>query len=586
MFRSPSLRPSYQKSLPTPQRQKSSQREKYLFLLSFFAFLLILSRFFYLQIVRGQEYAEQSQQHYQQIVPLTGERGKIYTSDNFLLAGNHVTYILYVAARNAAQNPDDYYQKLTSIIQTDVEATPSIKPLTDFKSQVLEKQNGTGVVLLAKKINLDTKTAIQDLALTGLQFEKENIRFYPEGSLAAQTLGFLSHDGSGGRYGIEGKLNKELEGKLAQSVRDVDAFKNPIFLSPDMIDHNLDGWDIYLTLRHDLQLLAEKTLSQDLEKYGASRGEIIITEPKTGKILALATFPNYEPAQYYNYSPDLYKNPAITDLFEPGSTFKILTVAAGIDAGLISPTTTCPRCGGPRAVGDTYIKTWNEVYHPNITVREALEKSDNTAMVYISDLLGPTRFREYLQIFGIGQPLSLELEEESPANFPQVWGVVETATRSFGQGVSLTSLQLIRAVGAIANNGVMMKPYLVEKADSHNDQEPYLTAPESLGQVIKPETARIVSEMMQTAASHGEAQYLYKNTSLIAGKTGTAQIPEAGGYSDDTIASFIGFAPYNDPKFLMLIKFERPRSSPWAAETAALTWNNLAQKLFIIFNIN
>jgi cell division protein FtsI/penicillin-binding protein 2 len=217
---------------------------------------------------------------------------------------------------------------------------------------------------------------------------------------------------------------------------------------------------------------------------------------------------------------------------------------------------------------------------------EALEKSDNTAMIYITDLLGSQRFRDYLRRFAIGQPLALEVEEDVQANFPEVWGPVETATRSFGQGISLTSLQLLRAVGAIANGGAMMKPYLVERAVDKATGVEYETKPQVLGQAISAETARIVSKMMQAAAQHGEAQYIYKNTQLIAGKTGTAQIPIAGGYEDETIASFVGFAPYDNPEFAMLVKFERPQSSPWAAETAALTWNELAQKLFVIFGIN
>ncbi len=583
-----SLRPRYQVKSSSTSANSSLliSREKIIMLFFLGAFFLLWLRFLYLQLVKGKAYDLLSQAQHQKVIGFAGERGKIYTGDNYLLVGNHQIYRLYATA-SQVEDSAALLAQVTPIILADPEASSSLKSLAYVSEQVDKKKNGTGLVVLANKLSQATKEKLESLNLTSLSFEPELVRFYPEVNLAAQVIGFLSKDNGVGHYGIEGGLNKELESKNSQAVLDVDVYKNPIYLSSSMLKQNLDGRDVYLTLRRDIQVLLEDSLIQALSKYGASRGEIIVLEPKTGKILGLATAPSYNPEKYPDFDPSLYKNPAVVDLFEPGSTFKILTVAAGIDAGVISPDTSCTKCAGPRQVADATIKTWNGVYNPGITMTSALEKSDNTAMVYITDLLGSQTFKKYLTNFGIGQPVGLEIEEDVTANFPKVWGPVETATRSFGQGISLSSLQLVRAVAAIANDGKMMKPYLVDKALDKSTGEIFETQPVVLSQVISPNSAKTVAKMLQQAAKHGEAQYVYKNTDQIAGKTGTAQIPVNGRYSpDETIASFIGFAPYDDPKFVMLVKLERPKTSIWAAETAAPLWKEIAEKLFVIFNLN
>lgn len=581
-----SLRPHYNRSASTVSNHTFAGREKIISLFALTALIIILGRFFYLQVIRGKYYNQKAQNQYQQLVNYQGERGKIYTSEGELLVGNHQLYQLYLEPKSMTASLADIYSLITPIILADPEASQSLKSIDIAQGQV-ESKKERGIVAIANSLSQQTREKITALPLTGLQFQARLVRFYPEKTLAAQTLGFLSKDKAEGNYGIEGGLNKELSSKNSQSVVAVDGKKNPIYMSNNVIKQNLDGRDIYLTLRKDIQILLEDALAEAMNKYGAARGEIIVMEPSTGKILGLATSPSYDPDQYFAYDTSLYKNPTITDLYEPGSTFKVLTVAAGIDSGVISPDTQCPKCAGPRVIDKYTIKTWDENYHPSITMTQALEKSDNIAMIYISDLLGGDRFKQYFKDFGIGEPLKIGTQEDTPSSFPKDWGAVEIATRSFGQGVNMSSLQLMRAVAAIANGGKMMQPYLVDKAIDPATGETFVTQPTVLRQVISESSAHTVSKMMQQAAQHGEAQYVYKNTQIIAGKTGTAQIAQKGGYEKNaTIASFIGFAPYDQPKFLMLVKFERPQSSPWAAETAAPTFKEIAEKLFIILGID
>ncbi len=219
-------------------------------------------------------------------------------------------------------------------------------------------------------------------------------------------------------------------------------------------------------------------------------------------------------------------------------------------------------------------------------MEQALAKSDNTAMMYITDLLGADRFKTYVQKFGIGHTLGIELQEDTSTPFPQKWGPVELATISFGQGISTNSLQITNAVAAIANGGSLMRPMLVSSVEDTVSNESIEIKPQTIRQVVSPQTASTVTNMMITAAQSGEAQWTSSKSHTIAGKTGTSQVANAGGYDENkTIASFIGFAPPENPKFIMLVKLTEPTTSPWAAETAAPLWYKIASKLFLLLQI-
>jgi cell division protein FtsI/penicillin-binding protein 2 len=401
--------------------------------------------------------------------------------------------------------------------------------------------------------------------------------------------GFVGHDDHGnpiGRYGIEGALEDELKPRTHQQLLRIDALG--FLLAGQKYDsQNLDGRDITLTIRRDVQYLLETELQQAIERYSADRGEIIILESQSGRILGLATWPSYEAWNYTHYPAEQLKNPSLTRAYEPGSTFKTLTIAAGIDAGAITPETICTKCAGPRRIANYSIKTWNDQYIPNINMRDAYAKSDNTAMIFISDLLGRDRFVEYLRQFGIGERLQIDLQDDARTNFPQKIGPVELATISFGQGISTNSLTLLRAVNTIATGGIRVEPQIIEQVYDHQNQKE-IAPPTQEGLVaINPASAATVTEMMVEAAKSGEAKWTATEAYQVAAKTGTSQVPDPqGGYkSDETIASFIGFAPAHKPAFTMLVKLENTKSSPWAAETAAPLWYRVADKLMLLLNV-
>ena len=568
----------------------------------FLAFLVILifiliAGLFYWQILRGQELKILSEEQAIRNQKQEGLRGQIYTSDGYLLVGNQEVYDLKLDRKNFTGDVDKLSQELAAIIarenwqfQDATDSASRIAVQQQIESNLINKFNSqANWPQLASQLSNQAKEEILALNNPYLAFDSHFARFYPEASMAAHLTGFVGRDDDGqeiGRYGIEGALEDELKPRKESGWFRTDAL-GALLAGSNYQLKNLNGRDVTLSIRRDVQHIAESNLAWGIEHYGADRGEIIILDSRSGKILALATWPNYQQWQYFKYPGEILKNPSLTRLYEPGSTFKVLTVASAIDAGVINPTSVCTKCAGPRQFGTYTIRTWNDEYHANINITEALEKSDNVAMIFVAELLGQEKFIDYLKKFGIGQSLNIDLQDDGSTYFPQKIGPVELATISFGQGISTNSLQLLKAVNVIANKGILLEPSILEKVYDHQLQEEIVINQESDRRVISPETAALVSQMMVSSAAHGEAQWIASKRYTVAAKTGTSQVadPEGGYKSDETIASFIGFAPANDPQFTMLVKLENPQSSPWAAETAAPLWYKTADKLMLLFNI-
>ncbi len=557
-------------------------------------FIIIIGRLFYWQILEGSFLKAKAQRQYDQTLIEEAQRGRIYTAEGHLLVGNTTRYRLVAYPQQITENPSLISATLTELVLTEhrpyQQASTSAEKATLQANLALEiekklNQSEAQWVSLLPQMSNQTKQKIEALEIKGLAFEPFLVRYYPEASMAAHITGFVGKNQAGqsvGYFGLEGGLEHELSGQTKKMIASADIWGLSLFNQKETSQATTHGRDIVTTIKRDLQYLAEETLAEGLEWTGAKAGEIIIMNPQNGQILALASLPHYDQAYYQEHQSELYKNPSLTNIFEPGSIFKPLTVAAGIDSKTITPESQCPDCDGPRVIGGYTIRTWNDVYHPNISMRDALAQSDNTAMIHIAEKLGKEQFQKYLANFGLGEPLDLDLEEEQTTKLPKKWGPVELATRSFGQGIGVTSLQMVRAIGAIANDGLMMKPQIVKKV-IEPDQNEIVVEAEPIRRVISRQAAETVTEMMVYAAKEGEAQWTYSKDHSVAGKTGTSQIPdESGGYKEDaTLASFIGFAPPENPQFVMLVKLVEPQSSPWAAETAAPIWYQLAQKLFI-----
>lgn len=565
----------------TPQPTKgTSSRSTIIQCVIFLGLGAVFLRLFYWQIIKGPELQAVAQSQYTSVASTKSSRGRILTADGHVLVGNQTVYTLFAQPHILQDEPKLIATALAQHLSTD-----SAKLIPAFTNKLADPDKKW--VALQHRISKEQKEAIQALDLYGIGFDPVEVRFYPEASMAAQIAGFVGKNTDGydqGYFGIEGEFDLELQGADGSVKRERDPHGRTIWLKGKQEIEAKDGRDVILTIERDTQYLIEKKLKEGIEKYGAVSGEVAIMNPKTGAIIAMASFPNYHPQEFYTYPSELYRNPLVAESYEPGSTFKVLTVAAGIDSKTISPETICTRCAGPRKIGGFTIKTWNDEYQKDITIKDGLAKSDNTAMIYIAEEMGTDTFVKYLDAFKIGEASGIEIEEDSSTPKRKDWKPIDLATSSFGQGIVTTGMQMLRAVGAVANGGVMMKPHIVQAVVVNGT--PVRIEPQEVAQPIRAETAEQVTDMMVHAAHKGEAQWTVLKNYTIAGKTGTAQIPVAGHYDEEkTIASFIGFAPAHDPQFVMLVKLREPQSSPWASETAAPLWYEIAQELFIRMGI-
>lgn len=583
--------------------EQNSLRPRLVFLGIVLLFAGIVSRLFYWQIVEGYSLKKIVESQATRETTSIGKRGNIYTADGELLVGSTDFFHLMADKTLLANSKEEIVNTIAPLLvarDLDEEATKSALPtdqedraeaLLEANTAYLNERLGleSTWVRLSSRIDRGLRQKIESLNLSGIYFEEYQTRFYPEASMAAHLTGFVGKNEAGedtGYFGIEGALNKELQPQIRKNRFLTDALGNLLGGESTIETQSLDGRDVVLTIRREVQFLIEQELKRGIERYGAASGEVIVMEVTSGNLLGLTAWPNYDQTKYYDFAAELYKNPSLTNLYEPGSTFKVLTVSAGIDTGAVGPDSQCPVCAGPRQIGKYTVRTWNDEYTPDITVRDALAQSNNVAMIYVAESMGVETFVEYLHKFGIGEAIHLDLQEDTATPFPEKWGPIELATSAFGQGISTTSLQMVRAVNTIANRGAMMQPKILDKVIDHQTNKEIVIPAKEVRRVVSTETAQAITEMMVNAAKHGEAQWIFKDTHTIAGKTGTSQIPIAGGYKPDaTIASFIGFAPADNPRFIMLVKLIEPQSSPWAAETAAPLWYRIAEKLFLLLNI-
>lgn len=523
----------------------------------------IVLRLGYWQVVKAADLAAEAARQRQSFLEIPSPRGPILSSDGFPLVTNQEAYLLYINPRQFTSS-----EKLSQLLPASASARLSNIP------------PNLGWYLIARHISASIRDQIQNLHLPGVGFEPDPSRLYPEASSSAQLLGFVGQDAAGhpqGYFGLEGYYNRQLIGVPGKLVQEKDALNRPILIGVQDYLSPQPGSTLTTSIDRTLQFIAYQKLAAALTRYGAVSGTVTVMEPSTGRILAMVSLPTYDPASYSRFNPQLYKNPIISDFFEPGSTFKTLVMAAALDAQAVQPDTICDICTGPVAVSDYVVKTWNDKYYPKSTMTEVIQHSDNVGMVFVGRRLGKHKLISYLKKFGLGQLTGVDLQEEStPQIRPEsTWVDIDLATASFGQGIAVTPLQMLRAVSAIANKGLLPKPKVVEKI---NDK---IIPPLPPTQVISPSAAAQMTLMMVNAVDSGEAKWAKPKGFIIAGKTGTAQIPVSGHYdADKTIASFVGFAPADQPKFAMLVTLREPKSSPWGSETAAPLWFDISKEIF------
>lgn len=513
------------------------------------------------------------------------ERGTILDSQGQPLAFDIYSWEVWVEPRLVSpERAPELAQKLATSLGS--ELTISVAEL-----EQLLRGNG-GAYTLGKRMPYAVGEAIlawdpQDRIGVGLYPWPQ--RFYPQHSLGSHVLGLVAGSktkGYVGYYGVEQAYDEYLR-RTNTSLALTGASYDQL---PEKWREYLPspvGQDLVLTLDRRIQYLAERVLARALGKYGAPAGTIIVLEPQTGRILAMASLPAFDPNRP-RLEPDytIFNNPAISEQYEPGSVFKIVTVAAAIDAGLITPETIITDTGSLEH-GGRMVQNADRWAHGPVTVRETLVKSLNVPTAQIALMLDKSLFYQYVRRFGFGQPTEVDLANEVPGMVkvpgnPE-WSPSDLVTNAFGQGLAVTPLQMAVATAVIANGGLLVRPHVVDSMVLHGQVIKYDPAP--VRRVIKPETAAIMRDMMISVVEEGATKAKVPGYT-VAGKTGTAQVPIESGYHPTmTIHSFVGFAPAHDPKFVVLVKLDTPRASRWAVHTAAPTFAEVTRQLLQFLRI-
>ena len=555
-----------------------SRRIHVVFIIFLIVFIIIIIRLFYWQVINSDGLKGIAEKQISTTLDIPAQRGRIYSSDKSPLVINQRSYLVYLEPHKV-KNINQTVKIISKDLQTD-ESSISAKIMN----------NELIWISVARKISEDKMIKLKNEKLEGVGFINEPKRFYPEASMAAHLLGFVGKNTKGsdqGYFGVEGYYDNQLRGRDGFIRIEKDVLGNPILSGRyDEIPAEL-GRDLVMTIDRSVQFTAEKKLLEGVQKFGAKGGSVIILNPKTGAVLAMVSYPSFDPDDYVNYPSNYYKNPTVSSSYEPGSTFKVLVMAAALNEGKIKPDTIYEE-NGPVEIGGYTINTWNQKYHGKISISQILEYSSNVGMVFIESQLGDENFIKYITQLGFGKLTDVDLEGESSPDLRPLnkWYKIDYATASFGQGIAVTPLQMIRAVAAVANGGMLLKPYVVQSIVTDGGKK-IDTQPKVIRQVFKKEVAAMVTEMMVSAVDNGETRNLKPSGFRIAGKTGTAQIPIQGHYdAQKTIASFVGFAPVDDPKFIMLVTINEPTSSPWGSETAAPVFFSIASELFSYYGIS
>jgi len=541
----------------------------------------IVSRLFFLQILDRKLYEAQALGQQVAFNNIVGSRGQIFCENSQETKGSRGSGEVKSLAINKdswtiSANPKDIKDKQSF-------AEILSKNISETQDQILSELNSQdSYIILEKNLSTEDLNKIKALNLNGLSWQNVPERFYPQGEMASQTLGFLGGAGSG-QYGIEDYYEDILKGK--SGVQEEKSGLDSIFSNDNQI--SLDGSDIYLTIDYNIQFQAEALLKQEQKKDDIDSGQIIVMKPDTGKILALANFPDFDPNQYSKETDlGIFQNSVVQKLFEPGSIMKPFTMAAALNEGKITPDTTYIDTGVLTFGLKSIHNFANEIYGKQ-TMTQVLENSINTGAVFAEQQLPHKTYFGYIDKFGFTSKTGVDLQGEVSSHNDNLKNGPDFnfATASFGQGIELTPLQIARGFCAIANGGKLVKPYIVEKIVNGADET--YTKPEISQPIVSQQALSQLNSMLISVADKGFNGVAKIPGYYFGGKTGTAQVPlkNGRGYDPDkTIQSYVGYGPAFNPQFLILVKLDNPKVSK-SALSAVPVFRQLAQYIINYWQI-
>lgn len=545
---------------------------------------LIAIRLFTLQVIRHGAYiavADNEANLAQKLIP---NRGDIFVKDQanpdelFPLATSRNEPLVY-AVPNSITDPPALAIALSSILGMDRE---EILAKLSKKNDVYE--------ILKRRLTNEEVAAIEELKLKGIKFENEKWRFYPENYYASHVVGFVGYQGDEkkGLYGIESAMDSILAGEKGK-FQQTSSAREFLPVASGFFKEAINGANVILTLDHTVQFQACGKLKEAVAKHGADSGALAIMEVSTGRLLAVCGQPDFDPNNYSKTeNPAAFNDPVVFSAYEPGSVFKAITMAAALDLGKVTPQSTYVDTGAVK-IGAFTIRNSDEKANGTQTMTQVLEKSLNTGAIYAGQMVGLQSFAKYVKNFGFGEKTGIELSGEVDGNLSALTkrGDIYLATGSFGQGITVTPIQLLAAFNAIANGGKLMKPFVVSEI-RYPDGKTVKTEPQVLRQVLRPETASTVSAMLVNVVENGHGKKAGVKGYYVAGKTGTAQVrstTDSGYDPHKTIGTFAGFAPVENPRFAMVAVINVPKDVQFAESSAAPLFGDMMDFLLKYYDV-
>jgi len=559
------------------------------------------------QLVRLQfspernEFVSQGEQYSRTLHIFYPPRGDIYDRWGRLLAGSTLVYevgvqvgnvvnadtVAFALSKVLVDHPEydypEYYDEVFSVIHKAQISETAYVQLADFVSPEELTQLQDWARNYANLPNVDYGEVGRP-SLDGLVYRPRLQRYYPEDKLGANILGFVNREGTG-MFGVEAEFNDLLAGAPQSVWMTLDPYQ------VSEIPQLKAGADLVLTIDREIQATAEEVLDDALVDSGAESGVILVMDPNTGEMLAIATTPRLNPNEYWNYASVFIGstpfNSAISKDYEPGSVFKVLTMAAALDDGAVTTDTEFVDTGSIQ-IGGITIHNWDWGAWGPQNMEGCLAHSLNVCLTWVASELGAGPFYQYLQDFGFGRTTGIDLASEAPGRLKLPgdtdWYEAELGTNSFGQGIAVTPIQMVMAISSVANGrGEMMLPHVMRSLVRDGFQ--YTPTPQVMGQPISEDTAHTLTELLARSLE-GESSDALVEGYRVAGKTGTAEIATPTGYStSDTNASFVGWGPVDNPRFLVYVWLEKPQSSPWGSVVAAPVFREMAERLVVLMDI-
>jgi len=555
------------------ENKKIRQRIIFIQILIVSSIFLLGAKSFDIQIFKAKELSKKAEKDHSRYITVKGERGQIFDRNMIKLATS-IDTISITANPSRIETPGLVAKKLSKILGT------------NQKKLQARLSSQRRFAIVAKSISPAQAEQIKKLKLRGIYFKNDSKRFYPNRNLSAQIIGFTGTDNSG-LEGLEYKYNSVLEGSNLKIRVKKDGHGGILDLDKKKRTE-LKGKSIVLTLDKKIQFLSEQILEKTVKAHKAKSGMALVMRPKTGEFLAIAHFPQFNPNNFKNYNNTLFRNRAVTDAFEPGSAMKVFTAAAALENGFGPKSIFFCENGtykiGAFTIRDTHPYDW-------LSINKIIKFSSNIGVTKIGEKIGDKTLHKYLTAFGFGNKTHIEFPGETKGRLLpyKKWSKIDASAISFGQGVSVSAIQLISGISAIANKGVLMKPLLIKKIISNYGKDLEVYHPEKIRQVISSKSARQVKNMMRLVVEdEGTGKKAAMIGYTVCGKTGTAQkaLKDKKGYSQDNYMSiFAGFAPENDPELAILVAVDEPKNLYYGGDVAAPAFKTIMTESFNYLNI-